>query len=762
MSSWFTETIVDNGRLPLFFLLVSFVVAFLFIRFSVRMIRAEVSWWPGNVTPGGMHIHHVMFGLVMVLISGFALVAIANYDTPVANCILAGVFGIGSALMLDEFALILHLRDVYWAEEGRSSIDAVFVAVAISGLYLLGIHPIGFAGDFDAYQQDRSLVTLGLVLGGLAIQFVLAAVTLLKGKLWTGLIGLFFVPLLIIGASRLGRPNSPWARWRYGDKPAKQSKAFVREKRFREPIVRAKIVVQEALSGRFGLPVPEPAVPDDTVAVVSHARLPNRMLSAIRWNRTRRRLRRTPVWRLPTILVVCSIITAFVIVQVEGSAYEDGTAVIESEIDVGSTATLLAVIAGGMITLTGLVFTAITLAMQFGASQISVRVVPMLQQEPIMRWSIGMFLSTFVFAVIVASDLALNGDDSSPVLATTIAILLSFVSAFLFLGLVARVGMILNSSRLLRWIAAQGRTSIVRMYPGYDAEAEVLALESTGTESAGTESTGTESTGTPAATPTDPLGTAMTVRLTQLSPDGRILLAVDGVRIQRLAAKWGVSVEVMPTIGEFVAQHAVLFEVQGPQLRVRRHLLMACLVFGDTHSPTVSPAAAMQALVDIALKALSPAINDPGRAVQTIDHIEDLLMTIAPRVRLEAADSALTRLRGTRRTWADYVTISTDEIRHFSAGSTQVQRRLRSLLLTLLDACPVDQHPPLRARLAALDAQVAREWKNDLDIGLASVADPQGLGSERGSSGRVIPLVVGSSQPVRGGGDTGSTPGLEL
>ncbi|MDJ0394631.1 DUF2254 family protein [Rhodococcus sp. G-MC3] len=748
MGRWFTETVVDNGRLPLFFLLVSFVLAFLFIRFSVRMIRAEVSWWPGNVTPGGMHIHHVMFGLVMVLISGFALVAIANYETPVANCLLASVFGIGSALMLDEFALILHLRDVYWAEEGRSSIDAVFVAVAITGLYLLGIHPIGFAGDFDAYQQDRSLGTLALVLGGLALQLLLAAVTLLKGKLWTGLIGLFFVPLLIIGASRLGRPRSPWARWRYADKPAKQARAFTREKRFREPAVRAKIVVQEALSGRFGVPIPVPVVTDvdEPAFAPSHAKLPNRLLSAIRWNRTRRRLRHAPVWRLPAFLVTCSIVFAFVLVEVEGALEASDGVTVEADIDVSATATLLAVIAGGMITLTGLVFTAITLAMQFGASQISVRVVPMLQQEAIMRWSIGMFLSTFVFAVIIASDLALAGENTSPVLATWIAVLLAFISAFLFIALVARVGMVLNSSRLLRWIAAQGRTSIVRLYPGFDPDAEVEELLPTPVPA------------TQKLLAPDPLGSAMTVRLTQLSPDGRILLAVDAARIQRLATKWGVTVEVMPTIGEFVAQHAVLFQVDGPQLRVRAHQLIAALVFGDTHSPAVSPVAAIQAIVDIALKALSPAINDPGRAVQAIDHVEDLLMTIAPRVRLETADSGssarsagsasstLTRLRGTRRTWTDYVTIATDEIRHFSTGSTQVQRRLRSLFLTLIDACPPDQHPPLTARLGALDAQVAREWTSELDIGLASVADPQGLGSERGSSGRVVPLVLGKPE----------------
>jgi uncharacterized membrane protein len=457
--------------------------------------------------------------------------------------------------------------------------------------------------------------------------------------------------------------------------------------------------------------------------------LPNRLLAGVRWSRTRRRLRRTPVWRLPAILVTLSIVLAFVFVALDDEfGNSDGAVTIESELDIGATATLLSVIAGGMITLTGLVFTAITLAMQFGASQISVRVVPLLQQQAVMRWSIGMFLSTFVFSVIIASDLALSGEWTAPVVSTSIAILLSFVSAFLFIALVARVGVVLNSARLLRWIAAQGRSSIVRMYPSVASEPG-------------------SAPGMPAVVlaPDEPTGTT-TVRLKQLSPDGRILLAVNLVRIERLAQKWGVSIELMPTIGEFVAQDAVLFEIDGPQLRVRPHQLMACLVFGDTHSPTVSPAAALQAIVDIALKALSPAINDPGRAVQAIDHLEDLLMTIAPRVRADTDESAPTRIRGTRRTWGDYVTVATDEIRHFSTNSTQVQRRLRSLFLTLLASCPPDQHPPLLARMDALDAQAAREWKGDLDLRLASVADPQGLGSERGASGRVLPLVVGTRQ----------------
>jgi len=190
MSHWFTERFVDTGRLPIFFLLVAFVLTFLFIRFSVRMIRAEVSWWPGNVTPGGMHIHHVIFGLVFMLLSGFGLVVLSDEQTPVANCVLAAVFGIGTALVLDEFALVLHLRDVYWAEEGRASIDAVFVATAIVVLFLFGIRPIGFDGDVGELREDHSIAAVVATSIWLAVELGLAVITVLKGKLWTGLVGL--------------------------------------------------------------------------------------------------------------------------------------------------------------------------------------------------------------------------------------------------------------------------------------------------------------------------------------------------------------------------------------------------------------------------------------------------------------------------------------------------------------------------------------------------------------------------------------------
>lgn len=280
MNSWFADTVVHPGRLPVFLMAVAFLVTFLFIRVSVRMIRAEVSWWPGNVTPNGLHIHHVVFGTVLVLLSGFATISLANYHTPIANAVLGALFGIGAALVLDEFALILHLRDVYWSEEGRTSIDAIFIGFALTVLFALGAHPIGLTGDFDDFEADRKISTLAFTLTVLLLQYALVVIVLLKGKIWTGLVGLFVPLLLIVGALRLARPHSPWARRFYHEGSRKRRGAVAREKRFRQPVVNLKIRVQEAVAGKFdssvGADDPQPPSTDTpTDPIKSDGAVPN-------------------------------------------------------------------------------------------------------------------------------------------------------------------------------------------------------------------------------------------------------------------------------------------------------------------------------------------------------------------------------------------------------------------------------------------------------------------------------------------------------
>ncbi|CAN3129670.1 hypothetical protein ACNUDN_17210 [Mycobacterium sp. smrl_JER01] len=259
------STHIPPSRLPLVCCLVAFILTFFITRTIVRYIRSHADsdaprkWWqPRNISGGGgLHIHHVVIGVILVMVSGVTMVTLA-VDGGVPEFTVASIlFGIGAALVLDEFALILHLSDVYWAEDGRTSIDAVFVAVAVAGLLILGFNPLSFF-DVGIWQSDHSVVARAVVVGAAVLTLALAVVVLLKGKVWTGLIGMFITPLLIVGAIRLSRPHAPWARWRYTKRPRKMHRALERERWLRRPVVQAKLWLQDAISGM-------PKFPDDAL-----------------------------------------------------------------------------------------------------------------------------------------------------------------------------------------------------------------------------------------------------------------------------------------------------------------------------------------------------------------------------------------------------------------------------------------------------------------------------------------------------------------
>lgn len=263
MLDWLQHDIIERGRLPLLCCLVAFILTFFVTRSFTRYIHRHADrerpprWWePRNVYIGSQHIHHVVFGVVLVMVSGITLVALSVSGHESEFITAAVFFGIGAALLLDEYALILHLSDVYWEEDGRSSVDAVFAAVAVTGLLVLGLHPLMFF--IFAWQDTHSPVLRAVVVGALVLTLPLALIVLLKGKVWTGLIGMFFVPLLLIGAIRLSRPHAPWARWRYNLQVHKMRRALHRERRLRRPVLRAKLWLQGAVAGT-------PSFPDDRV-----------------------------------------------------------------------------------------------------------------------------------------------------------------------------------------------------------------------------------------------------------------------------------------------------------------------------------------------------------------------------------------------------------------------------------------------------------------------------------------------------------------
>jgi hypothetical protein len=205
------------GKEMHFLILVAFLCSFGFIRTSAHMIRAQVSWWPGNVqTKGGTHIHHLVWGILLILTMGYLGLSF-DFGSPWLE--LTGIaFGIGMGLTLDEFALWLNLQDVYWSEKGRQSIDAVLVATTMLVIALLGLQfwidvreaillALGVGGqDFVGSESALLLVAFQLIGAGLA------AVCFLKGKTMTGVVGLFIPIVALVGALRKAKPDSRWAK----------------------------------------------------------------------------------------------------------------------------------------------------------------------------------------------------------------------------------------------------------------------------------------------------------------------------------------------------------------------------------------------------------------------------------------------------------------------------------------------------------------------------------------------------------------------
>lgn len=244
LGSAFDTYIVDAGKLPAFLFLCAFLGGFGFIRTSAHMIRAQVSWWPGNVEVGGTHIHHLVWGIITILITGWIAIAI-DPGSP-GREIVAVLFGIGTGLTLDEFALWLELKDVYWSEGGRKSIDAVIVAAILAGFGILGLSVWVDAANDVADGVHAVVGTFGIV--GIA----LAAVNFAKEKFGVGAVGLIVWPVAIVGAFRLGRPGSPWARLFYKD--ARRRRAV---ERFGEP--RRERKAAKSLEEKPGTDVKEPA-----------------------------------------------------------------------------------------------------------------------------------------------------------------------------------------------------------------------------------------------------------------------------------------------------------------------------------------------------------------------------------------------------------------------------------------------------------------------------------------------------------------------
>jgi hypothetical protein len=224
LSEFWDDQLVEHERQGVFLVLVGFLGSFGFIRVSARLGRSSrVPWWPGSVvSESGVHLHHLVWGICLMMASG--ALGFALFDSSPWFEVCAACFGIGAGLTIDEFALWIHLEDVYWAREGRSSIDAAVVGGAALMLVLLGAAPLEVDTGSAAGDIAAAVIAGAILLLPVAISFA-------KGRFLHGTLGIFLVPFAVYAAVRIGKPRSPWARRFYGDRnPRKQAKA---EARFR-------------------------------------------------------------------------------------------------------------------------------------------------------------------------------------------------------------------------------------------------------------------------------------------------------------------------------------------------------------------------------------------------------------------------------------------------------------------------------------------------------------------------------------------------
>jgi hypothetical protein len=219
--SGFTITIGtgETTLRPMMWMFLAILATFLITRTVTRLIRSGSSGGVGlgNVRIGGTHIHHQVFGILIIIGTGIVLVS----ATPrgVALDVAAAVFGVGVGLTVDEFALWFHLEDVYWTSEGRKAVDAIFCVLVVTGALVGGTSFLSGRVGTAAWWSSVAL---------LAADLALSVICLLKGKVTTGVAGIFIGVVALVGAIRLAKPGSWWAARHYTSRPRRAERAAAR------------------------------------------------------------------------------------------------------------------------------------------------------------------------------------------------------------------------------------------------------------------------------------------------------------------------------------------------------------------------------------------------------------------------------------------------------------------------------------------------------------------------------------------------------
>jgi uncharacterized membrane protein len=406
-------------------------------------------------------------------------------------------------------------------------------------------------------------------------------------------------------------------------------------------------------------------------------------------------------WLIPLLYAAGAVTLGFTIPRL---AYKLLPAYV-STVSVNAAIGIYSAIASGMIALTGIVFSLTFVMVQFSASAYSPRLVLWIARDPMLSHAMGVFTATFLYAIAALAWVDRGGSGRVPLASALIVTGLLIVSVIMFITLIQRVGR-LQVNRMLVFTADQGRKIIESLYPPLDSPWQGSA----------------QSTSLPCTQ----------TLLHRGHP--KIVQQVDTGSLLEIATRNGCTIEVMASVGDAAQDATPLLRVLGGGLPIPEESLKRTIRLGEERTFEQDPKYAIRLLVDIAIKALSPAINDPTTAVQALDQIEDLLIRLGRR-RLEIGSSSDTaghlRLVMTFPTWEDFLSLAFDEIRFYGATSIQVMRRMKALLNELISVLPVGRQPALRHWEGRLQFTVEHAFADRIDQLEASAEDRQGLGSTR-------------------------------
>lgn len=420
-------------------------------------------------------------------------------------------------------------------------------------------------------------------------------------------------------------------------------------------------------------------------------------MSWLTWHQIRRH-QRNSIWVFPVLGMAVALIAANVL-----SAVEEGWERISS-IDSTAAHVVLGTLAGSMFTLIVFVCSALLLIVQLASAQLTPRIIGFLFRDRVVRFSLAFFVFSFTFAL--SALLRINGPPRP--ITGYVAAYSCLLSLLVFLFLTTHIGQILRAGGALRAVGAIGRSVIDSVYPSsFKGPDEPLPK-----------------TYSPAAHQSHAV----------LSKQDGSVLAFDARGLVALARRFDCTIEVVPQVGDFVAKGNPLFRVLHDKTgggEIPERDLLHSIAIGQERTYEQDPALPFRIIVDIASKALSPAINDPTTAVLALDEIHHLLRRVGSRHLDERVlRDANSEVRLVYRTpgWDDFVNLAVTEIRLYGGESLQVARRLRALLENLIRELPAARHAPLEQELTLLKRSSERLFKEPEDRALADVSDSQGVG----------------------------------